>query len=230
MIQKQHLQTMIDAQVNGESIRQALTPGQSWTDNVIVPLVQNILGGAATAGLLAISYTAYTGATPGNSVLLWCYLAGGALTCLATLTRFFADDLGLLVRAYRVGQRSRDGQIAALELELRTATDAMTASEADGMMVSATRKHLEFYERARKDAAKLIEVHFNGDSIARTAMGARGLGQRDWERATRLLKASGVMNGDGSIIVRNPSQALRLIDVRMKEDAGRGDSYTPSWK
>lgn len=222
------LQTQIHQRIDANEM-QALAPGQAWASNVLVPLTQNILGGAASTGLALIIWTAWTGGQPNETIMLWCGLIGGALACAATLTRFFSDDLGLLAKAYHLGQESMQAQISALELELRSATDAVNAVEADGSL-SAARKQNEYILRANKDAVKIVEIHFQGDSIARSAMATRGMGQRDWERASRLLKAAGVVNGDGAVQVRNARQALRLLDQQVQADSGRGEAYNPAWK
>jgi hypothetical protein len=159
---------------------------------------------------------------------VWCGLAGGAVACVATVIRFFGDDLGLMAAAYKAGQASRDAEINNLHLELRAIRDARNAAQAGG--ASAERREQEFMQRAKADAAKLIAVHFNGDSIARDAMKQRGMGQRDWERSMRLLKASGVMNEDGEITVRAATLATKAIDERLRDDRTHGATFTPAWK
>ena len=99
-------------------------PPQTWTADVGVPLMQNVLGGVATAGIVAIAWRAF-GELPADWWLPSA-LAGAGVACLATLTRFFADDVGIVAIAYKSGRRSRDAEVNALHLQVREAQDAMT--------------------------------------------------------------------------------------------------------
>lgn len=206
----------------------------TWSSHVLVPLTQNILGGIAVGGLGFIGFAATQTWRNvlwfADDALLWCALAGGAVTCVITVVRFFGDDLGIIAKAYSAGQHSRDGQVNALMLEIRTLRDANHAAQADGTASSATKREAEFMQRAYKDAQTLIKVRFAGDSIKRAAMAERGMGQQDWQRAIRLLKASGVMNNDGVIVVKTAKQALDALDGRIKADREHGDKFTPAWK
>ena len=189
-------------------------PPPTWASHVLIPLAQNVAGGMAVWGLGLIGYMTiqYTRALPWDldGARLWCGFVGGAVTCLVTVIRFFGDDLGLLASAYKLGQASRDAEIANLQLMLRALRDAKTSAQAAGTD-NAEKREQEFMQRSKADARKLIEVHFNGDSISRQALATRGMGQRDWERAVRLLKAAGVMDADGAIGVKSPALALKAI-------------------
>lgn len=212
---------------------QPRVPPPTWASHVLIPLAQNIAGGLAVWGMGLIAYMTiqYARAMPWDmdGARVWCGLAGGAVSCFVTIIRFFGDDLGLLAAAYKAGQRSRDTEIANLQLMLRAMRDAKTSAQAAGTD-NAEKREQEFMQRAKRDARKLIEVHFNGDSTSRKAMETRGMGQRDWERAVRLLKAAGVMDADGAIGVKSPALALKAIDARLRDDRAHGETFTPAWK
>ena len=93
-------------------------PPPTWASHVLIPLAQNVAGGMAVWGLGLIGYMTiqYTRALPWDldGARLWCGFVGGAVTCLVTVIRFFGDDLGLLASAYKLGQASRDAEIANL--------------------------------------------------------------------------------------------------------------------
>lgn len=207
---------------------------QTWETAIVIPLIQNILGGLAVGAFLAIlSY----GWAEGNqlpvdqdALMHWAEIVGAAVCCAATFVRFFGDDVGLLTGAYRKGQQSRDAEVAALQLELRAALDATKAVEVNGTK-GATDKQQELLHRAKRDAMKLVEVAFNGDAISRSAMGSRGMGRWDWERACQLLKAAGVLDGDGNIAVRTPAQAQRAINQRLSTDQhlAQDGEFTTRW-
>lgn len=202
---------------------------QDWASHVLIPLAQNIAGGAAVAGLGAMGVAAW-GANVDGVAGLWCAFGGAAVTCLITITRFFGDDIGLITAAYRAGQASRDAQIAALQLELRASHDAQAAAEATGTQTSIEQRRMEKIERARRDAIRILEVHFANDSTSRSAMAKRGMGQRDWERAQRLLVAAGMANDTGDVIAGSPKQAIRAIDGVLANLANKGKTYQPAWK
>ena len=206
----------------------------TWETAIIIPLTQNIVGGLAVGVFLAVlSYVwadINTLPVEQNTLIHWALIVGAAVTCAATFLRFFGDDVGLLATAYRKGQCSRDAEVAALQLELRAALDAQKAVEVNGTK-SATDKQQELLHRAKRDAMKLVEVHFNGDSISRAAMAGRGMGRWDWERANQLLKAAGAMDGDGNITACTPAQAQQALDQRLATDKtlSQEGTFTTRW-
>jgi hypothetical protein len=59
------------------------------------------------------------------------------------------------------------------------------------------------------------------------------MGQRDWERARRLLQAAGVIDGSGRFTVSTPEAALTHVHARFTTDArrkGSQSSFTPAWQ
>ncbi|HRW09276.1 MAG TPA: hypothetical protein P5121_29450, partial [Caldilineaceae bacterium] len=81
---------------------------QSFAADIFVPLLQNIIGGAAVAGILAI--VSMAGGRWTNrplvveDVAFWSLIAGGAVACTVTVIRFFGDDIGIIRHAYMRGQ------------------------------------------------------------------------------------------------------------------------------
>ena len=199
----------------------------AWASHVLIPVAQNAIGGLAVAGLALMGVYGFGGDIEGVAGV-WCGFSGAVVTCAVTITRFFGDDWGIVAAAYRLGQRSRDGQIAALELRLRSAIDAQMA----GGVSAATmiRKDQEEYQRAKEDAKKILSVWFGGDRISRSAMRERGMGQRDYERAIRLLMAINAMNDAREVTVKNPAVAIRAMDDEIAGLADKGKTYTPAWK
>jgi hypothetical protein len=201
----------------------------TWIGHVLVPLVQNLLGGVAVAALGAIAVQAVTGDV-GTQAMTWCALVGGAVACTFTVLRFFGDDLGIVTGAYRAGRRSRDAQIAALQLQVSEANDA--ASFGDATPSATIGKRQEMARAAHANARLIIKVAFQGDSIARGAMVDRGVGQRDWERAMALCRAAGVIDDQGRLTPRIvPKQALDAVAQLVAKDAPRmaDGKFTPGW-
>jgi hypothetical protein len=206
----------------------------TWETAIVIPLVQNVVGGLAVGAFLAVLAFAWADANTlpveQEQLIRWALIVGAAVCCAATFVRFFGDDVGLLTAAYHKGQRSRDAEVAALQLELRAALDAQKAVEVNGTK-SATDKQQEMLQRAKRDAMKIVEVAFNGDSISRAAMAGRGMGRWDWERANQLLRAAGAMDGDGNITTRTPAQAQQAVDQRLTTDQNLAQegTFTTRW-
>ena len=206
----------------------------TWETAIAIPLTQNIIGGLAVGAFLTVLSYAWANVNTlpveQDQLIHWALIIGAAVCCAATFIRFFGDDVGLLAAAYRKGQHSRDAEVVALQLELRAALDAQKAVEVNGTK-STTDKQQELLNRARRDAMKLVEVHFNGDSISRAAMADRKMGRWDWERANQLLKAAGAMDGDGNITARTPLQAQQALDQRLTTDTNlaQDGTFTTRW-
>lgn len=205
-------------------------PPQTWTANVGVPLLQNVLGGVATSGIVAIVWR-----TVGDLPADWWVpvsLAGAAVACMATLTRFFADDVGIVSLAYNAGRRSRDAEVNALHLQVREAHDAMTMAGQRPEASTTMAKQLLVAQTTLTHARLLLQVAFSGDSIGRQAMAQRGVGQRDWERAMRLVKAAGVIDDLNQLRIRNHRQALRAVEDLYGsgyQTMSERPNYRPGW-
>lgn len=194
----------------------------TWVSHFLIPIAQNLAGGAAVSGLCLVAVVALDFDVEAFS--LWAGLAGASVFCTATVIRFFADDFGIVHGAYQAGRRSRDPEVNGLQLELQA---ALSSAHLDPS--SAQQKRTEAMQRARKDVARILEIHFGGETVTRAAMQARGMGQRDWERAMRLLRAAGCIDENGSMLARSPQQALRAIESRLNDDVDRGRNYAPAW-
>lgn len=173
---------------------------QTFVADIFVPLVQNILGGGAVAGIFAIVGAAgsrFSGRLlVGEELVFWCVLSGGAVACIATIIRFFGDDIGLIHYAYRRGQESTRLRINALELELHAAQRqvAHLIGKKKLMPSSAARQQLD---RIYAAAEHLIHWHFEDLPIDRRSCESRNMTQSEWRRARHLLLAAGVMDESG---------------------------------
>lgn len=81
--------------------------------SIIVPLVQNVIGGGALTILLCLALAAF------NALDFDTALGAGAIglgaACFVTLVRFFYDDFGWLNIAYKAGAASRQPEIDDLK-------------------------------------------------------------------------------------------------------------------
>ena len=231
---KRMLTPVVNPETLHMSVQEQEIEPQAWTADVFVPLTQNLCGGIAVGLLGYIGYvayiTSYEVASPNPHARLWCLLAGGAVACLMTILRFFSDDLGMVVAAYKAGQRSMLPRISALEENLHATQDVLQGTQ---QHTSAEARLVEVMNRASTDAERLIRLHFEGDRIDRKSMTERGMGQRDWERARRLLQAAGVLNHDGTFAVLTPAAGIERLNNRFARDVGKqqqNHAYAPSWR
>src|SRR5215210_5357135 len=213
LVATKHVVTpLIDPDSLAMSLHEQQLEPQTWTADILVPLTQNICGGAALGTLGFIGFVAvsewrrivwYT-----DDALLWCVLLGSAITCVMTVIRFFGDDMSLITRAYKAGQRSMLPRISALETNLQATNDVLQGKYEH---TSDETRLKEVLTRARTDAERLIRLYFEGQRIDRKSMVERGMGQRDWERARRLLQGAGVLAGNGTFTIKTPAEAIQLL-------------------
>jgi hypothetical protein len=148
------------------------------------------------------------------------------------LTRFFADDVGIVTAAYRAGASSRNAEVNALHLQLREQADAMTLAGDAPSAATVQAKQLIVAQTTIKHAKLMLQVAFSGDAISRDAMAQRNVGQRDWERAVRLLRAAGVIDELNQLKTRDHRQALKAVETLYSNGyttmQQRGN-YRPAW-
>ncbi len=92
---------------------------------------------------------------------------------------------------------------------------------------------MEVLGRARTNAEQLIRLYFEGQKIDRKSMTDRGMGQRDWERARRLLQGAGIIQGNGQFAIKTPAEAIQLLHERYAGDAkhvNKQQTFMPAWK
>ena len=207
---------------------------QNWEGNVLVPLVQNAAGGVAAAIMIAtVTYAwdyANGLATDGWELLRWGVIIGVAVAAIATIVRFFGDEVGLMRAAYVAGQRSRDEEIQRLNRQI----SLMEQQQQPGAMQDATAVNARLGQMAgdRDNAVKLLKILLDGGSVARSNS-EHGLGRRPWERAVALLEKAKIYNHDSKeLLVENRSEALRALaefyddQYRLAQD---NSSFHPAW-
>ncbi len=234
MATKHVISPLIDPDSLAMSLQEQPLEQQTWTADIFVPLTQNICGGAALGSLGFIGFVAFSEwhhlVWYADDALLWCILLGATITCIMTVIRFFGDDVDLLTAAYKAGQRSMLPRISALETNLQATNDVLQGK------YEHTREGVRLKEvlaRARTDAERLIRLYFEGQRIDRKSMTERGMGQRDWERARRLLQGAGVIAGDGKFTIQTPAEAIQLLHERFTVDAQHKrakEAFTPAWQ
>lgn len=208
---------------------------QTWAHNVLIPLSQNIVGGAAVGGLGLIGFIATQSWRNVvwfvDDAALWCFLVGGAVASIATVVRFFGDDLGLMAASYRAGYNAREAEVSALHIEINALRNDKDVERAEGGAGAAISKRQLQDARQMKSAIKLIEVYFAGGNVSRGAMDkGLGMGRADWDAGVRLLKAAGVVDGNNIFVATNAGVALRAIKEIMERDRSKGDKFVPKWQ
>jgi hypothetical protein len=196
----------------------------TFVTEIGVPLLQNLIGGAAVAGLvavLALALSRWQSQPLDNGALsTWCWLVGGAVACMATVVRFFGDDMGLLQAAYRAGQHNMQLRVNALELELQAARTQLSRLLEKSNALPPTRATQEM-QRIYKAAQHLIHWHFEQLPIDRRSCEQRNMSQGDWRRARHLLIAAGVMDEQG-VTAHTLPEALTRVQARYQKVVSLG--------
>lgn len=203
---------------------------QTFATDIFIPLLQNVLGGAAVAGLCAIvglvvsQLAGHQSNVPALAV--WCLLIGAAVACAVTVIRFFGDDIGVVRFAYQRGQNSMRLRVNALELELQAARSQLAQVMGKTKAVPST-PALQQLERAYTAANHLIHWHFEDLPIDRRSCESRNMAQSDWRRARHLLLASGVMDGEGFVATTLPEALLKMQShyQKLASLGGRTDRF-----
>lgn len=184
----------------------------TWAATVLVPLTQNLLGGAAVTAGVAIAWRWAAGELPPD----WWLPAGsiGALFAVGfTVLRFFGDDVGLLTAAFRAGRRSRDAEVNYLIMQMETYRDAVTASSGSATTTEAEKRIAVANATLRNARALLRVIYEHGAKHAtREEMAQRQMGQRDWERAKALCIAAGVVDQLLQPTAGDYAQALKRVE------------------
>lgn len=202
--------------------------GQNWEADVAVPFAQNLLGGIATYALV-LAWAEYSQRWTDHAHAE-AILSGIAITAIATIVRFFGDDLGIIRHAYQAGARSRDGEIYQLNRQIQRLEATAVAGTGQATPTSDNRR-LDLCEWSRKHAEKLATIGIRGGDITRR--GDHGIGAKSWERARNLLIASKVWNPEtGQWASTKQTEVLGTLKAyyqphyeRMKTDP----KYTPAW-
>lgn len=206
---------------------------QNWENNVLVPLVQNGAGSVAAAILLATLTYAWDYAnglaTNGDELLRWCVIVGVGVLAVATIVRFFGDEIGLMRAVYTAGQRSRDEEIQRLNRQISLIEQSHPSAMQDATTVNA---RLGQMAGDRDNAVKLLKILLDGGSVARNNS-EHGLGRRPWERAVVLLEKAKIYRHDARmLLIENRSEALKSLAEFYDDQyklASENGSFHPAW-
>lgn len=212
---------------------QAVAEPTTFMTNIVIPLTQNLIGGAAVAVLCSVVTLGlgryFLWQIIVDELQTWSILVGLLVASMATVVRFFGDDLGLIVAAYRVGKHSADQRINALVAE----NEQLRAAAKELRGAQTSHKSQEMVERivqAKSDAEQLLSLAYNGQSIAREKVSAF-ISQRPWERAINLMRAAGCLDASGNLTDANLGVALKRLRAYVEEDQKRaqGGTWRPKW-
>ena len=211
--------------------QQATSPPQpqSLEQHVIVPLLQNVAGGIAAGTLTYIGF-AVTGQF--TDQLFWSLVTGITTTSLATIVRFFGDDLGIVTTAYRAGAASRTEEINRLTSELSALRTALNGQQRTATSTTKTSK-LDMLKRSYDHAKIMAENGIRGRPIDRRTCGSQyQIGEVDFGRAYRLLQESGIRNQQDTFTVTQVSEAKQKLHAYFNyhyQIAASNPKYNPPW-
>lgn len=171
---------------------------QTWDGAIRIPLTQNIVGGAAVAILISVLSLAYcraTGRVIDVDALRW--IAGVTaitVTSVVTIVRFFGDDLGLFVAAYRAGQRYADERIQAMQQENNSLRNQLETAKSQGK--PAVNRLAEKQDRTQTNAITLLTLGYTKGlpAMAANKVIGREMSDPEWRKARSLLVTSGCID------------------------------------
>lgn len=213
----------------------------TWETHVLIPLVQNLLGGIAVFAFSSICI--YAVSLTFDLVLDWrfmlviCSLLGGAFATFWTIVRFYGDDWGILATAYKAGKNSQQDRITAQAQEIHYLNSVIDKMRNGQSVTRGYSNHVtDQMDRAWKHANVLLEMIFARKEIAREKVckpksGKAVMGERDWERAMRLLKSAGCIE-DRKVQQRSLADAKTQIKgyyLPMLKQAESTDKFRPGW-
>jgi hypothetical protein len=187
---------------------------------ITIPLLQNILGGGALTLALWIVISAAVGEPMAEDIFYWCLPIGLLASAIVTILRFFGDEWGLYMAAYRAGQRSRDAEIDALQIRLRAQLTNYSAVE--------RLRQTEQDKRTLRNARTLVDRHFSGEPTQRAKVPLAVMGQEEWNRAVRFLKAARVMDASCQVILPTYEESQEKITALAQHYAKYGNGFTPA--
>lgn len=206
-----------------------IPPPQSLEQNVLVPLLQNTSGGIASS---ALAYIILVVAGTSVDQLFWSLIIGIAATSLATIIRFFGDDLGIVTAAYRAGAASRTEEVNRLTNELNALRTALAGSQRTAISSTKTSK-LDMLKRSYDHAKVMTENGIRGRPIdRRTCNSQYKIGEVDFGRAYRLLQEAGIRNQQDVFTVDRVAEAtqqLRNYFNHHYQLAASNPKYNPPW-
>lgn len=211
-----------------EALRVEPRRESNFTGQVIIPLIQNLMGGLAVAGALLTVlagiylYSGWWDDRAGLSALC----VGALVLCVATFIRFFADDFGLLKKAYQAGADQAEGRIDTLNRELDNERKEHAQTEyylraANQELGGRNHKHISDLHPAgaRDRAAVAIEYWFDNQKwltrdVAMDKQGGFKWTKGEWEDVQDLLGRAKLSKAAGTsmaLTVQNMDVAWHML-------------------
>ena len=214
---------------------------QAWASDVFVPLFQNTVGGLASwlglwvgvRGVLILQQRA----VQDGLLLYWCGTIALLGTVVLTVVRYFGDDMGLLMAAYRMGQRSMHGEIRRLQQALDDVSYLATTAQTMTVDADKATATIEKMASGFTAAETIIRLAYQGEKTSRRALQDR-MAPAHWNRASKLQKLAGVIQekpaGSGRWVYldRTPQEAIARLQHYYEQDVARvkaNDRYRPAW-
>lgn len=188
------------------ALPEARPAGQTITSDVVVPALQNLVGGIG-AGVAVERILTIWVVIPRDDVLFWAYSVGLLIFGLATAIRAFRDEIVIMIHAY--AERRNNQDYADLLQQLDDARAAMLVKDAEidrlanldggsgnGAVVLTAYKLLSDY-------------YVHQLPFTQTAVGDRKACSRQvWTLITGFFKAAKIINGNGGVLIDNLQDAF----------------------
>lgn len=195
------------------------TRARTVVGDVIVPVLQNLLGGLGAGivvWLLVVGLLGLSGQAIPDALRYIAGGMGGLVASLATTFRFFGDELGIGQKLYRLGQDSQQGTIKALRVELNAANEMIVGLRRNGN--AAPQNQLDRRTLLVRDARRILAWYYQGADITRRECETRGMTQPAWNKAMGLLTAANLRDDRGFLYPTLKEAKTALTDYLSELD------------
>lgn len=217
---------------------------KKFVPDIVLPMVQDMLGGQAVGGILAaigygVIYT--TGYDIDWTVLL--PLTQGAVG-VAVGALFFAihalgDNARLITAMYNVGyragvkaQKTQTDQVTMQLNDLAIQYRRLKQSLPDRGVPGAKREEtvLEQIERGYRNAQELLRLSLGGQQASRRTMAPK-MGEVPYTQAHRLLVKAGARDEKSNLLITNTQEAYKALKDAYEESKMQATTMNikPAW-
>jgi len=179
----------------------------------------------------------------GMTLAEWGKVAGSAAVtyfgALATV-RYSADEWRDSVeraklRQYATWATAKIDELRERIADLEDRADAVAVLDAQSIaadrQASSVQHNVEKARRVQRNAETMLRELYRSGDITRKRMAQQGVGQRDWERARRLLVKAGVLDEAGDVLITNPRSAAAAVESTVESalELAEGTSFEIAW-
>ncbi len=188
------------------ALPEARPAGQTVVSDVLVPALQNFVGGIGAGVVTERALYIWTGLAQ-ESVWFWAYSVGLLVFGLTTAIRAFRDEIVIMLHAYAERRNTLDYSELVQHLEDARLTISTMQAEIDRLAaVGGGRGNGAVILMAYR---LLSDYYLNGLAFTQTDVLDRKICSRQvWTLITGFFKAAKITNGNGGVLIDNLKDAF----------------------